>query len=191
MNFLNIPGLYNSAEEHWQSRWEALRPAAFNRVYQQDWERPVKTDWVNTLNDAIKQIDTPTILVAHSLGCITAVHWAVTHYSPFIGGALLVAPADVESSEKEYFKTFTPVPVEKLGIPTIVVASMNDPYCSMQRAAKWAAYWGSRFVGVGNKGHINGQSGLADWEDGLALLQQLEMVAENSRYSYAEEVLHM
>lgn len=178
MKYLNIPGLYNSDEGHWQTRWEEVYPDDFSRVQQDDWNFPVKEQWVQRLDKTIKEIDTPTILVAHSLGCITAVHWAVTHYSPFICGALLVAPADVESSEKDQLKSFAPVPVEKLFIPTIVIASMNDPYCAMGRAAKWAAYWGSRFVGIGNKGHINSQSGLQDWSEGVAILKDLEEMVE-------------
>lgn len=180
MKYLNIPGLYNSGEQHWQTHWEQLHPDQFIRVQQENWDVPVKTSWVDRLDKAVKEIDTPTILVAHSLGCITAVHWAVTHYSPFICGALLVAPADVENSEKEILKNFAPVPAEKLFMPTIVVASMNDPYCAMERAAKWAAYWGSRFVAIGNKGHINGQSALHDWKEGFAILKSLEEVVAAS-----------
>jgi len=174
MKYLNIPGLFNSGAGHWQSRWEELYPDQFIRVQQNDWDTPVKHEWVEKLDRTIKELDTPAILVAHSLGCITAIHWAVTHYSPFISGALLVAPSDVERPEKELLQTFAPVPVEKLFMPAVVVASMNDPHCSMERAATWAAYWGSRFIGVGNKGHINSQSGLHDWNEGLDILWQLE-----------------
>jgi len=180
MKYLNIPGLYNSGDEHWQTRWEHVYPDRFSRVQQEDWDAPNKEKWIDRLDKTIKEIDTPTILVAHSLGCITAVHWAVTHYSPFIYGALLVAPADVENSDKVHLKGFAPVPTEKLFMPTIVVASMNDPYCAMERAAKWAAYWGGRFIGIGNKGHINGQSDLQDWKEGLAILKKLEEVVETT-----------
>jgi uncharacterized protein len=185
MNFLNIPGLYNSGETHWQSRWEQLYPATFSRVVQDNWENPFKNDWVQKLNQHIRELETPTILVAHSLGCITAVHWVAAHYCPFVSGILLVAPADVEASSKEHFKTFAPVPLNKLNIPAIVVASMNDPYCVINRAATWAAYWGARFVSLGNKGHINSDSDLGDWEEGLALLRELEYTAGRSQYRYA------
>jgi predicted alpha/beta hydrolase family esterase len=178
MRYLNIPGLYNSGNNHWQTRWEQVYPDRFTRVQQNDWDFPNKEKWVDQLDKTVKEIDSPTILVAHSLGCITAVHWAVTHYSPFIHGALLVAPADVENSDKAILKSFAPVPVEKLFMPTIVVASMNDPYCAMERAAKWAAWWGSRFVAIGNKGHINGESDLHDWKEGQAVLWQLEELVE-------------
>lgn len=185
MKFLNIPGLYNSGQAHWQTKWEQLYPSAFSRVLQHDWEAPVKQDWVAQLNAKVRELDMPTVLVAHSLGCITAVHWAAEHYCPFITGILLVAPADVETSSKEYFKTFAPVPLGKIGIPSIVVASMNDPYCSIGRAAKWAAYWGARFVSLGHKGHINSNSNLGNWEEGLSLLRELENMAAANQYKFA------
>jgi predicted alpha/beta hydrolase family esterase len=36
-----------------------------------------------------------------------------------------------------------------------------------------AADWGALAVGVGAVGHINGESGLGDWPDGLAWLARL------------------
>jgi predicted alpha/beta hydrolase family esterase len=185
MNFLNIPGLYNSGEAHWQTKWEKLNPEAFTRVQQDNWNTPVKNDWVQRLNQYVRTLETPTVLVAHSLGCITAVHWVAEHYCPFVSGILLVAPADVETSSKECFKTFAPVPLGKIGIPTIVVASMNDPYCTMSRAAKWAAYWGARFVSVGNKGHINSDSNLGNWDDGFLLLRELGYTVGENQYKRA------
>lgn len=185
MNFLNIPGLYNSGEAHWQTKWEQLYPGSSSRVLQHNWDSPVKSDWVYQLNQHIRELESPTVLVAHSLGCIAAIHWAMEHYCPFVSGILLVAPADVETSAKEHFKTFAPVPLAKLGIPSIVVASMDDPYCAINRAAKWAAYWGSRFVSVGNKGHINSNSNLGNWEEGLSLLRELEFKASSNQYRYA------
>jgi uncharacterized protein len=182
---LNIPGLYNSGELHWQSRWEKLYPANFSRVQQECWDRPLKDEWVTTLDGQIQQLNAPTILVAHSLGCITAVHWASQYYSPFIKGALLVAPADVERTTKEYLKSFSPVPLQPLNIPAVVVASMDDPHCSIERAAKWAAYWRSRFVAVGNRGHINSESNLFDWAEGFSLLQELENTIGVRQYSRA------
>jgi predicted alpha/beta hydrolase family esterase len=185
MNFLNIPGLYNSGETHWQTKWEQLHPSTSSRVLQDNWHEPIKQDWVQRLNQHVRELESPTVLVAHSLGCITAVHWAAEHYCPFISGILLVAPADVENSSKEYFKTFAPVPLAKIGLPAIVVASMNDPYCSIGQAAKWAAYWGARFVSVGNQGHINSNSNLGDWEEGLSLLRELEYMAGATHYRRA------
>ena len=185
MKYLNVPGLYNSGELHWQSQWEQLYPANFSRVQQAEWERPLKEDWVATLNEAIQRLDGPAILIGHSLGCLTIAHWASQYASSFVKGALLVAPTDAEQSAKEYIKSFTPIPLQKLSFPAIVVASMNDPHCAIGRAAQWAAYWQSRFVSVGNKGHINSDSRLFEWAEGLSLLQELENTIGVKQYSHA------
>ncbi len=185
MNYLNIPGLSNSGAEHWQTIWENLYPSNFERVKQKNWLIPDKIEWVQGLADSISRLATPTILVAHSLGCIALIHWAKKHISEFVKGALLVAPADVEIADREDFKTFAPVPLDKLAFPSILVASMNDPYASMERSAKWAAYWGSKFISVGNKGHINAQSDLNEWEEGLALLKLFPRVEQRAAYKYA------
>jgi predicted alpha/beta hydrolase family esterase len=70
----------------------------------------------------------------------------------------------------------------------LFMVAVNDPHCSMERAATWAAYWGSRFVGVGSKGHINAQSDIHNWEEGLSVLRQLENMVVNKN-TYAEIAL--
>jgi uncharacterized protein len=178
MHYLIIPGLHNSEAAHWQSQWENHDPQSFVRVQQNEWTKPLKSDWVDTLNNTIRRYERPVILVAHSLGCLTVAHWAVSHYSPFVAGALLVAPADVESTQHETLRSFAPIPLSRFSFPSIVVASTNDPYAATHRAAQWAAYWGSRFVSVGNKGHINTASNLGMWSEGLSLLDALTSTAQ-------------
>lgn len=185
MQFLNVPGLYNSGPRHWQSSWETLHRHSFTRVEQKNWEKPLKEEWVSRLNDYIQQLTGPTILVAHSLGCITVAHWAASYESPLVRGAFLVAPADVESSSKDHFKTFAPVPLAPIAFPSTVIASTNDPYCAIDRAARWAAYWGSRFKCVGDKGHINSDSGLQHWNDGMEYLLELKHLAAAPEYKFA------
>lgn len=173
MHYLNIPGLNNSGPEHWQSLWEAAFPQQFKRVEQQHWSTPLKNDWVDTLHTSVTNIHSPVLLVAHSLGCITVAHWANEKVSSSIAGALLVAPADTEQSGMECFKTFSPIPKNKLPFPSIVVASTNDPYSTIEKSARLAAWWGSKFVCVGDKGHINALSGIGDWEEGLSIMSRL------------------
>jgi len=146
MNYINIPGLNNSGPNHWQTLWEDAFPLQFKRVQHSNWAAPVKKDWVAAVHTVIAHYNSPVVLVAHSLGCITAVHWANENESSLIAGALLVAPADTEQSNRECFKTFCPVPKKKLPFPSIVVASTNDPFVSTEKAAKYAGYWGSKFV---------------------------------------------
>ena len=70
---------------------------------------------------------------------------------------------------------FSPVPMKRLGFPSIVVASSNDPYATIEFAKSCAAAWGSRFVKPGALGHINAESGLGEWPEGLSLLQSLSV----------------
>ena len=53
------------------------------------------------------------------------------------------------------------------------MASDNDPYCRLERARLFAEHWGSRLVVVPGAGHINADSGLGDWPQGLKLLGAL------------------
>jgi predicted alpha/beta hydrolase family esterase len=57
--------------------------------------------------------------------------------------------------------------------PAVLVGSRNDPYCRFERAQALASDWGARFIDAGERGHINAESGLGAWSDGMELLQSL------------------
>jgi predicted alpha/beta hydrolase family esterase len=173
MNYLNIPGLNNSGPHHWQSLWEERFPGRFSRVHQQDWSAPDKDRWISQLHASILEQKKPFIAVAHSLGCITLVHWAAKYHAPLLAGTLLVAPADVRHSMQPCFAGFCPIPLDPLPFPSITVASANDPYARIEVVREWSSYWGSQFIDAGHKGHINAASGLGSWEEGLLLLNGL------------------
>ncbi len=172
--FLTVPGLASSGPNHWQTLWEVEHSTLFRRVEQVNWDWPVKDEWVGKLQEDISKLTEPTVLVAHSLGCITVAHWAQEYTSPFVKGVMFVAPADAEKSKRLAFVVgFTPIPVKLLPFKSLVVASTNDMYATIERAQKFAADWGSEFVNVGKKGHINAVSGLGSWPEGLEMLQKL------------------
>ncbi len=100
MSILTVPGLAGSGPDHWQTLWERKFPTTFRRVEQENWDLPDCETWVEKLNDEIQKTDKPTYLVAHSLGCITVVHWANQFVNRNILGALLVAPADRQFTGK-------------------------------------------------------------------------------------------
>lgn len=174
VHFLTVPGLASSGPQHWQTIWENQYPHLFTRVEQENWDWPVKNDWVEKLQESISVLTSPTILVAHSLGCITVAHWANEYASANIAGALLVAPADAELSKRLNFVIgFTPIPVRQFSFRSIVVASTNDIYATISRSKMFASNWGSEFVNIGKKGHINAVSGLNDWAEGKEILERL------------------
>lgn len=175
-NILIIPGWSSSGEDHWQSRWEKSLKTA-HRVEQDDWIRPNKDAWVGRIIAAVAGSEQPSILVAHSLGVIAVAHAAHKAPKGLIAGAYLVAPADVDNADNwpvtqgEIFSTkesgFAPVPLQPLGFPAVVVASSDDPYCTLDRARHFAASWGATFAEAGSVGHINTVSGHGPWPEGL------------------------
>jgi len=173
-NYFIIPGLGNSGEEHWQTFFEQSGNN-FQRIVQQEWDTPDCNDWVNTIDKAILDYAPATVvLIGHSLGCVTIAHWA-KHSNKKIKGALLVAPSDIEAPVYTFPATgFTPIPIDKINFKTIVVASENDEWVSLERAKFFAANWGSEFISIGNAGHINAASGYGSWKQGLEILKKLE-----------------
>lgn len=173
INFLTIPGLASSGAKHWQTIWEKQHPYLFNRVEQDNWDLPVLSAWVEKLQSYIENLRQPTVLVAHSLGCLTVAHWAQQYDSPLVKGALLVAPADAEYAERlSFVEGFNPIPVTALPFESVVVASTNDIYASIERSEYFANNWGSTFLNIGAQGHINASSGFGEWKEGKVILDR-------------------
>lgn len=170
-NVLVLPGLSSSGPTHWQTIWEKEH-AHWTRVEQSDWFCPEPSRWVQTIQSYVEACKTPPLLVAHSLACVATVLWAQAHSSP-IRGAFLVAPADVESQNphRALLQHFAPIPRNPLPFPCQVVASSNDPYASLERVQGLAKDWGATCMEVGALGHINAESNLGSWDQGMQLLQ--------------------
>ncbi|THT96404.1 alpha/beta hydrolase [Lampropedia puyangensis] len=170
-----LPGWQNSDAQHWQSRWEALY--GYTRVQQHDWNHPKSGDWQIQLEEAV--LATPEqqkiVLVAHSLGCQLVARWAhYSHHVHRVQAALLVAPPDTQAEPIHHLlPTWQPIPTERIPFTSAVLASRNDPYCTLARAQWMAEHWGSRLDVVGDLGHINSDSGLGDWSEGHSCLQAL------------------
>lgn len=170
--FLIVPGYGDSGPEHWQSHWQR-KDARFRRVEQRDWFNPVCTEWVANLEAAVEAAGPDCVLVAHSLGCSLVAHWAASARSR-VRAALLVAPPDPQGPAAELnIQGFAPLPGLALPFPSLVVASSNDPYASLEYSRAAADGWGSAWHVLGACGHINGDSGLGEWPQGRELLQSL------------------
>jgi predicted alpha/beta hydrolase family esterase len=173
MQILIVPGLGGSGPDHWQSYWERSYPGA-RRVTQSDWYRPVRSLWLEHLATAVDS--TPgAILVGHSLGCALIADLAWRRPDLRIGGALLVAPADVEREDwvSPQLREFAPLPLGRLPFRAVIVASMNDPYMTIERARFLAEAWGAGLVNAGSCGHINAASGFGPWPAGERILDEL------------------
>ena len=162
MKIFTVPGLFNSGPQHWQTAWEMKY--GYTRIQQADWDTPVCAGWLMKIDECVMSNDpAEVILVGHSLGCCTIARWA-GRFRRVIRGALLVAPSDVDAPTYPPGTTgFAPMPSQRLSFPSIVIASNNDEYVTMERAREFAYAWGSGFVDAGPLGHINSASALGDW----------------------------
>lgn len=175
-SILIVPGLDNSGPEHWQTHWEHCLDGA-RRAELGRWHAPDRLGWRAALAHELEANAGPTIIVAHSLGCLATVDWAL-HAKPKqvaqIAGTLLVAPPDVERPGGDpRLKPFAPWPRGTLPFPAILVASRDDPYASFDASRDFAASWGAELIDCGLAGHINAGSRLGAWAEGQRLLSRL------------------
>lgn len=172
-HFLIVPGLNDSGPTHWQSHWLGLLRHA-HKADLGDWSNPMRDRWMARLDAAIRAIDAPIILVAHSLGCHAVAHWASraeTAGYTGVRGALLVAPPDCDRADAHpLVRQFGPSAEVQMPFPAIIVASRNDDYATLDYARRLSRRWRSDFVDTGELGHINAASGIGHWPAGLALL---------------------
>lgn len=191
---LVLPGWQDSGPAHWQSRWQALHGARLQRVHQADWHWPRRGDWMARLDDEVLASDAPAVLVAHSLGCQLAAAWAGhSRHTHRVRAALLVAPPDTARPDMPpQLAGWRHIPRERLpwaggGRPGLhpalvtptaeVLYSEDDPYCAPDRAREMARDWTLPSHSLGRAGHVNADSGLGDWPEGLARLQRLVQAA--------------
>jgi serine hydrolase len=174
--FLILPGYGGSGPQHWQTLWEAQDPA-FRRVEQKDWNRPVVPEWAHILERAVAESEGEVVLVAHSLACLLVSHWAAGSEAAVkakVKAALMVGPPDPAGPAfPKDAAGFGPFPAGPLPFRSLVVASTDDPYATVEFSLRCSQGWESRFEVIGPKGHINAASGLGGWEEGRRLLSGL------------------
>jgi len=170
---LLLPGWQNSGPGHWQSRWQAGH--GWPRLDQDDWLWPRRGDWMAQLEDNLLADDRPALLVAHSLGCHLVAAWAAhSQHTRRVAAALLAAPPDLERPGiPPQVAGWAPMQRRALPFASTAVLSADDPFCDAPRSLALAADWGSEIVSLGAAGHINADSGLGDWPEGIALLAAL------------------
>lgn len=170
---LIVPGLNGSGEGHWQRFWlEDFEEARL--VDQTDWTNPQAGRWQHRLEQAV--IANPgAIIVAHSLGTMLVARLAGSSVAPLVGGALLVAPADIERTSTLHARTyeFGSIPTAPLPFPALVVASRDDIYMGLDKAVALAQDWHAPLADIGYAGHINVASGFGRWVQGYEFARQV------------------
>jgi predicted alpha/beta hydrolase family esterase len=168
---LIVPGLYGSGVDHWQTWFERRIPNCV-RVVQSDWDEPSLPQWSAKLRRELNRVPGRIWIVAHSFGCLAAVQ-TTFDYRERISGVMLVAPADPDR-----FGLRSVIAERALGVPSVLVASTNDPWMSFERASAWSDVWGAELINLGAAGHINIRSGHGPWPRGVSIYQSLRSDAE-------------
>ncbi len=163
-DLLLVPGLRDSGPAHWQTHWE--RHLGARRVVQDDFERADLEGWSDRIVETAVRGGRDLVLVAHSFGCLAAVH-AAPRLARHLRALMLVAPASPAKFGIEH-ALWRPVEV-----PSLLVASRNDPWLSFDGARELVKRWSSRLHDLGHAGHINADSGYGPWPEGLELLSGL------------------
>lgn len=193
---LIVPESAETGPDHWQARWERHRGNC-RRLELGMWGAPHRNTWINQLNLAIyraaSDLGRPVLLVGHGLGCLTIAWWADYEQPASDGpviGALLVAPPDPDRLARDpCLAKFVATPRKPLPFPAYLVASANDPACSLRSAMDLARDWDCRFAEAGPSGHIDARSALGDWALGQRLIGRL--LNEYRPGSYEGPMLHV
>jgi len=163
---LIVPGLRNSDEQHWQTLWQSQLPNS-KRVQLDNWNTPDLDKWKAGIRAELNKMDKSAVIIAHSFGTLASASIAA-EFPDKIAALFLVAPADPDK-----FNIAARLPQTPLPAPTKIIASSNDPWLSDSKAAYLALQWGADFLRLRNLGHINSESNLGFWPEGINQLQQL------------------
>lgn len=163
---LIVPGLRNSDNQHWQSLWHKQIPNS-SRIELDNWEIADLEKWHSAIKKSLYEINEPVMLIAHSFGALASATIAAEFPQKIIA-VLLVAPADPDK-----FGIRNKLPQHLLQVPAKIIASDDDPWIKDAKAAFLALLWGADFVRIKQLGHINSDSNIGFWADGINELHQL------------------
>ena len=167
MQLVNLPGMGGSDEHHWQSHWERSS-SELRRFSPSSWDAPDFDDWSDALDRAVAQ--EPAVLVAHSLACLLAVRWSVANHTRVAGLFLVAAPDPGGERFPTEVRAFGSGLDVRITVPSLLVTSDDDPYCSTRQSAAFADSWDIPRISIGRRGHVNSASGLGPWIEGRNLL---------------------
>lgn len=166
-----VPGLRGPAPEHWQERMAARTGATHLRVDRAPLDLQAR---VADLDAAVASSPGRVLLVAHSAGVLTLVHWAsraLPEQVERVASALLVTPPTLGAELPPVYPRLTelrdagwlPLPDGPIPFASTVLASEDDPLGPPEEVVTLAGRWQARLVPAGHVGHANPASGFGEW----------------------------
>eukprot|EP00658_Telonema_sp_P-2_P063092 TRINITY_DN5178_c0_g2_i1.p1 TRINITY_DN5178_c0_g2~~TRINITY_DN5178_c0_g2_i1.p1 ORF type:complete len:383 (-),score=88.89 TRINITY_DN5178_c0_g2_i1:171-1319(-) len=142
-------------------------------------DKPVKSEWVAALAEALGPPDERTLLIGHSLGCVTALHLLGGMAGDWrLAGLVLVAgfhePLENLPELDEFTAGFNVDPgtlVERIRF-RLAVYSDNDARVAQDKSIRMAEWLGAEQELVPGVGHFCQANGLTEFPQLLAMLQK-------------------
>jgi uncharacterized protein len=171
-DILIVAGQTGSGPDHWQTRLVAKLKSA-RLVEQDDWLYGSLALAVGRITESVALAKKPVVFVGHSAGSTLIPHaiasLRTSGHLEKIRGAFLVTPLAETSLAglNGIDQALANFPRDPLPFPSVVVASSNDPYASLEESADMALAWGSKLIEAGPAGHIDANSGHGPWPEGM------------------------
>jgi predicted alpha/beta hydrolase family esterase len=171
--YLIVHGWQASGPGHWQT-WLAdrLRDSNESVLYPllPNPDNPILDEWIEALHAQVSLMKGEKIVVCHSLGGVTWLHYATMPYAIPVDRLLLVAlPCPEVMQRIPELRGFAPVPLDAEALSRSagqcrLVCSSGDAYCDANAALTYAVPLGIEAdIFPPEAGHINVASGYGPW----------------------------
>lgn len=173
-------GWYPKAVQAFAARGIALQVPALP-----DTDQPVLSEWLTCLSQSIGETDDRLMLIGHSLGALTVLHWLARYEGDTrVAGVMLVAPPIHATGIEEVDRFLAPTPdlqrARRAAERIDAVFSQRDPYLRPDpKAVAWhlRSELGARVQLVTDRSHFAPASGhapfpeLQQWVDEIVPIQ--------------------
>ena len=141
-------------------------------------ESPNMETWVPFLSKVIGKPDTDTILIGHSIGCITILRYLETlEKGERIGGAVLVAGFTDNLGYKEIQNFFQkPIDWDKIKqhcTKFVAIHSTNDPYVKLHHGDIFKEELKAKLIIEQEKGHMGGSDDMKELPSVIESVKEL------------------
>ena len=172
-----IHGTSGSGATHWQSwlarKCQALGAETHFPKLPDRFGDPKLSAWLEALSRELPVIDRTTALIAHSIGCITALQLLQSPRISEVGLVVLVAPfspSKLSSQLSHFYDEFDPVLVAMKVYKSAIFASDNDALVNPDVASMLARDLRGSFHLISGGGHLSVSSGFHKFPEVLELL---------------------
>lgn len=186
-SFVILHGLDGSPEGHWQMWLAAELKKRGCEVLAADLphkSRPDLAVWLDEMHRILKTAGRGAVVVAHSLGALSWLHYASMPDAVRVLRVLLVAPpggCDIDRTGRVLGRMnlrFDRRRIHAAADQVLLVGSENDPICTKGFITEYAVPLGLPFLRLGDEArHVNIESGYGPWPFALEWCLQRE---ENS-----------